>query len=112
MNKIKYLWALVWVLLFLLAASVFRSAVGSETVSYQCKYITSVDVLVKDHEKYATALYALNYSDGTKGVTSDVDVFGPKGSERGVACKTIFQWGFPYEFTNRNVTDESSVRTK
>lgn len=106
MNKLHFLWSIP--ALFL--ASVIVGALGSNTIHYQCKYVTSVTTEVPDTQKYATALYVIHYNDGTQGATSDIDNSGPSGVDRGSACKTVFNWGFPYSGTNRNIVDQSSVK--
>lgn len=106
MNKLNFLWGIP--ALFL--SSVVVGALGGNTIHYQCKYVDKVEVRVADHEKYATALYTIKYSDGTTGVTSDVDNSGPVGISKGTACKTVFNYGFPYQFTNHKIADESQVK--
>lgn len=107
MKRYNFLWALA-TLLFL---SFLVSAFGSHTVHYQCKYVQGVEIKVSDHEKYASAVYAIHYSDGTTGVTNSLDTQGDlEGIKRGAACKTVLDFGWPYQATNRNVTDQSSVR--
>lgn len=106
MNKLNFIWALPALLLL----SIVVGALGGDTVHYQCKYVDSVEVKVADHEKYADAAYAIHYSDGTVGADTTLGSNAPLGLDRGAVCKTIFEWGFPYSATNRNIADESSVK--
>lgn len=97
------------VIVALVIIGFFAALFGNHTTHYNCKYVDGVKVLVADKGKYDSALYELDYSDGTKGVTSDVD-YETDGAERGTVCQTVFQWGFPLQGTNRNVKDEPIVR--
>lgn len=102
MNKINYLWAIP----ALLALSVLMGIFGSETTKYGCKYVDRIEVKVADTEKYADAVYVLHFKDGTTGASNSLGRdSGPQGIHRGEVCKTVFQWGWPYSFTNRDVKD-------
>lgn len=90
--------------------AVFVGLIGGNTSQYQCKYVEKVEVLVADHEKYTDAAYAIHYSDGTIGADNNIGSNGPVGLSRGAVCRTVFNWGFPFSWTNRGVTDESVVR--
>lgn len=99
-------------LIGLFAASVVVSFLGSRTIHYNCKYVNKMNVLVADHEKYMSAAYEIDYNDNTKGYVSALDEYAAQGIDRGAVCETVWSWGFPYNFTNRNINDESSVRSK
>lgn len=105
----KVLAILALPILFVLSVAV--SALGGNTAHYQCKYVESVKVAVADHEKYTDAAYTIQYSDGTVGAVNTLGEYdGAQGLKQGAVCKTVFNWGFPYSGTNRNVTDQSAVR--
>ena len=94
----------------LFVTSVIAGALGSHTDAYNCKYVTEAKVLVQDHEKYASAAYEIKYDDGTRGYVDDLDIDAPSGLKFGSACDTMFQWGFPFEWTNREVKVEPVVK--
>jgi hypothetical protein len=109
MNKLNYLWAVPT----LFVASVIVGALGGDTTHYQCKYVNSIEVKVSDTSKYGDAAYLVHYSDGTIGGTSSLrgdDTNAPDGIENGVVCQTVFNWGWPYSFSNRDINNESLVK--
>jgi len=108
MNKLNFLWTFP----ALFIVSVFVGLVGSHTTHYQCKYVKDVEIKVPDHEKYASAVYAIHYSDGTVGVDDMFGYNGPQGVDRGTLCRTVLQWGWPYSGTNRDIKDESTVKAQ
>lgn len=95
------------VVLMLFVASVLVGLMGSHTVSYACKSILSVKVLVADQGKYDDAAYEFHYSDGTIGVANRIGSSGTGAAEtmNGTVCSTRLQWGFPYQWANQKVKE-------